>query len=452
MLPSIFQSFFEKRPICVMARALVERLFRPEHLNELFEKKKLRQYTKKLPFASLVELMVSVVSCVETSVFSAYRKRQKTLGVSDQAVYDKLDHMEVGISAALVADSAKQADEIIDELGAKKPSLLPGYRVRIIDGNHLSATQHRLKELWTISDAPLPGKALVVFDPQTDLATEVFLTPDGHAQERSLLDDVIQTVCEKDLWIADRNFCTLKMLFSIADKKAFFVIRQHGNVVGNLQGEKQCLGMGPTGKVDVQEIELEFEGRKKVFRRVTVYLNEATRDGDMVIQILTNLPKEDASAIVVAEIYSKRWGIETYFAEVTRTLACEINTLAYPKAALFVFCLALMIRNAVSVMKAAMSAEHGEKKADEISGYYLGLEIEETYDGMMVAIPEAEWTIFRTMSLKEFAEALKGMARQMDLDKYRRSKRGEKKPKPKRTQYRNGGHVSTHKILTANSP
>ena len=54
-------------------------------------------------------------------------------------------------------------------------------------------------------------------DPELGLARQVFLTPDGHAQERSLLDDVLQTVRERDLWMADRNFCTMKFLFAIAD-------------------------------------------------------------------------------------------------------------------------------------------------------------------------------------------------------------------------------------------
>lgn len=452
MLPTVFQAFLDNRPVCVMARALLERLFRPERLNHLFERTALRQYTNKLPFSSLVELMTCVVSCVDSSVYSAYRKRRKSLGVSDQAIYDKLDNMEVGISAALVADSAKQSAEIIDQLGAKREPLLPGYHVRILDGNHFSATQRRLKPLRPISDAPLPGKALVVLDPQTGLATDVFLTPDGHAQERSLLDDVIPVVRPKDLWIADRNFCTLKLLFSTVEAGAFFVIRQHGNVTGRLLGQKRYRGISPSGKVSEQDIELEFEGRKLRLRRITVYLNEATRDGDSVIHILTNLPDTDASAVVGANLYLNRWKIETFFAEVTRTLACEIDTLAYPKAALFVFCLALMISNAVAVMKSAIRAEHGAEKAEEMSGYYLGLEIEETHEGMMVAIPESEWAIFRMMSLDEFVVVLKEMARRMDLDKYRRSKRGAKKPQPKRTPYRKGGHVSTHQILAQKPP
>ena len=61
----------------------------------------------------------------------------------------------------------------------------------------------------------------------------------------------------------------------------------------------------------------------------------------------------------LARVYGKRWSIETAFFEITTTLTCEINTLAYPKAALFAFCLALLAYNAVSLIKAALRSEHG---------------------------------------------------------------------------------------------
>lgn len=76
--------------------------------------------------------------------------------------------------------------------------------------------EHRLKELRQISSAPLPGQSLVVLDPSLMLAVDVFPCEDGHAQERSLFDEVLPTVEEDDVWIADRNFCTLNFLFGVA--------------------------------------------------------------------------------------------------------------------------------------------------------------------------------------------------------------------------------------------
>jgi len=448
MLPKAFDAFIQQRPICVMARAVVENFFQPERLDALFERTAERQYQRTLLFSSVIELMQAVVLGVEPSVYAAYRHRRKTLKVSDQAIYNKLAGMELGLSATLVRDSAQQAVPVIDELKARREPWLPGYRMRILDGNHLSATEHRIEELRTTWAAPLPGKVLVVLEPETGLATDVFLTPDGHAQERSLLDDVLQTVQERDVWIADRNFCTFKFLFEIAKKLGFFIIRQHGTVKGKLKGRRRFIGEGSTGKVYEQEIQLTLGGETRTFRRISVELKVATRDGDLVLHLLTNLPEKNASGVDVAELYRKRWTIETLFLEVMQTLACEINTLCYPPAALFVFCLALVAANAVGVIKAALRAAHGDEEADQLSGYYLALEIKQIHEGMMIALPPACWEVFCGMSVPSFAKLLKKIAAQVDLAMYRKTPRGPKKAPPKKDRYENGGHVSTHKLLT----
>lgn len=449
MLPQSFDAFVQQRPICVMAQAVLENLFQPTRLDALFERTAQRQYQRTWLFSSLIALMPSVVLGVEPSVYAAYRHRRHTLGVSAEAVYNKLDGLELGVSAALVHDAAQQAAPVIDALTARRAPWLPGDRVRILEGNHLSATEHRLAELRTTWAAPLPGKVLVVLEPETGLATDVFLTPDGQAQERSLLDDVLLVVTARDLWIADRNFCTRKFLFAIAAKQAFFVVRQHGTLTGELTGKRRFVGTGSTGDVYEQKIRLTYDGQTRVLRRITVELTEATRDGDRELHLLTNLPKKDATGVAVAELYRQRWTIETLFLEVTQTLTCEIHTLCYPTAALLVFCLALVAANAVAVIKAALRATHTEKAADDLSGYYLALEIRQAYDGMMVALPPPCWDVFADLPASRLAQELKRIAAHVDRETYRKSPRGPKKKPPKKTRYCNGGHVSTHKLLTA---
>jgi hypothetical protein len=147
-------------------------------------------------------------------------------------------------------------------------------------------------------------------------------------------------------------------------------------------------------------------------------------------------------------VYGKRWSIETAFFEITTTLSCEINTLGYPKAALCTLCLALMAYNAVSLIKAALRSAHGRQQVNEEgSGYDLSLEISRTYDGMMIAIPAPHWALFRELSDKEFANALREVASSVNLSKYQKHPRGPKKKPPERMPYQNGKHVSTAKLL-----
>jgi hypothetical protein len=136
------------------------------------------------------------------------------------------------------------------------------------------------------------------------------------------------------------------------------------------------------------------------------------------------------------------------FHELTETLTCEVNTLGYPKAALFGFCLALMAYNAVSVLKAALRAVHGYETVHQaISPYYLALEISQTYDGMMVAIPRPHWIIFRLLNAQQLADVLQELAAHVHLRRYKKHPRGPTKKPTERTAYKNGNHVSTAKIL-----
>jgi hypothetical protein len=100
----------------------------------------------------------------------------------------------------------------------------------------------------------------------------------------------------------------------------------------------------------------------------------------MELTLLTNLSRSTAHAKLIAEIYRKRWTIETAFQELEAHLHSEINSLGYPNAALFGFCVALVAYNVLAVVKGALRSVHGEQKiANEVSGYYLAGHLQRTY-------------------------------------------------------------------------
>ena len=168
--------------------------------------------------------------------------------------------------------------------------------------------------------------------------------------------------------------------------------------------------------------------------------------------ILTNLPKK-VNAKKVANLYRKRWTIENAFQELAEHLNSEINTLGYPKAALFGFCVALIAYNIMSVIKGALRSVHGSERIEnEVSGYYVADEISATYRGMMIAIPAKHWRIFETMSNREFTKVLRMLALNVNLAKYRKHPRGPKKPPPKRTHHKNQPHVSTFRLIADRRP
>jgi IS4 transposase len=452
ILGEVFERFAQESPLTVMAQGVLENALNPAVVDRLFEDVAEAQYTRKLLFSSVVDLMSTVVCRIKPAIHSAYKARKATIGVSLKAVYDKLDRTEPGLSEALVSTTARRLEPVIDAMGGARDPLLPGYRVKILDGNHLASTEHRIEELRVLRAGALPGQALVVLDPRLMLVSDVVTCEDGHAQERSLLDRVLPLVTARDVWVDDRNFCTTEFLFGIAQRGAFFVTRQHAATLRwEFVGKRRRRGRIETGEVFEQTIKAVNDAGEVLFlRRITVELDKPTRDGDRQIHLLTNLPREDAPAKRIAELYRGRWTIETAFAELAATLNGEVQTLGYPKAALFAFCVALVAYNVLSTVKAALRAVHGQQRvSEEISAYDVAEEVQMTHRGMMIAIPEDEWVVIQEMTPWELGAVLVELAGLVRMDEYRKSTRGPKKPPPKKQSGAKIKHVATAKILAA---
>ena len=225
------------------------------------------------------------------------------------------------------------------------------------------------------------------------------------------------------------------------------MLRQHGNWPFSLRGERRECGRTDAGVVYEQAMELTSEEATLPVRRVTLALDKPTRNSDAEIHVVTHLPQGAATAAAVAALYRKRWTIEKRFYEVTQTLECEPNTLGYPKAALFAFCLALTASNAVALLKAALRIAYGKEATAEMSSHTMASEVRQTYRGMMVALPPPLWSGFAVLPASGLAETLRRMAEQVKPAFYRKARRGPKKPRPPRDKYKNKPHVSTQRLL-----
>ena len=365
MFSAIFEQFVETSPLSVMVRAIMERIFLPEKLDELFEQTAEKQYTRELLFSTVVELMSLVVSKIHPSVNAAYKALEKVVGVSKPAFYGKLNGLEPSISQALVRYSSEELLPVITQLGDPHVIELPEYAIRIADGNHLGATEHRIAVLRSQRAGALPGQSIAVLDPQQMLVTDVFPCEDGHAQERSIFPVVLETVQVDQVWIADRNFCTRQFLSDIAAREAYFIIREHLNLPWQALGPLKEVGRSDTGKVFEQTVKITADsGTSLTLRRIVIQLYQPTRHGDSKVAIFTNLPTTVVNAPTVANLYLKRWSVEGMFQVITDVFACELDTLGYPRAALFVFCVAVVAFNILSIVKAALKTVHGVGKIE----------------------------------------------------------------------------------------
>jgi len=449
MLTEVFAAFVEQSPVSVMMRALMERIFRPQRLDDIFAGQAKVQYTRELLFSTLVNLLSLVVCGIHPSVNAAYKAKAKELNVNRSAVYQKLNGVEPTVSAALLRETSAELGHLIQQMGGASPPLLAGYQTHILDGNALAATDHRLNVLQSVAAAPLPGKSLVVLDPALRLAVDIFPCEDGHAQERRLFQRVIDRVKAGQLWIADRNMCTLDLLMSMAQRQAAFIIREHQKLPWQAIDKLEHVGQVEAGDVWEQPIQIQQGEETLRLRRIVLRLTKATRHGDQEIVCLSNLPTTAADAAHVLQLYRERWQVEGLFLSVTQHFEGEIKTLAYPQAALFSFTLALIAYNILATLKAALASVHGVGKIEAaLSDFYVVDELQGTYRGMMIAIAPHHWQEFAEMPIADLARVLKELAAKVNLQRFLKATRKKKKKKKPPRYDPKRPHVSIAKLLS----
>lgn len=445
----LLNKYVDMCPFAVLTQAAIRGVMANE-LDQLFEEHRTQQYERMLSFSAMTTAVADVVLRFANNFRQAYATHKKELKVSLTSFYNKINSTELPISEALVARSAERANGLLDQLGYVPREVLKGYRVFAVDGNHLQESEKRLEPLRMLHDAPLPGTTVARFDLQRRMFDRAYLLADAHAQESSVLDRVLGDLQQGDLLLADRHYCILDFLRSADAKKVCFLIRQHGRFKGVLMGERSLIGRSSTGTVYEQKIKTCDASGALEMRRITVELDQQTRDGDGVIHLLTNLPST-VSAQAIADIYRHRWEEETAYYYVTTTLTCEVAAIGTPQAALFLFCVALMAFNIRQVIFAALCAVHDEALVKEVSHHALSVEASRYSDGMLVMLDDEYWSELLGDSPEDLAHLLRYLSRKIEIKRYLKSRRGPKKKIDKPPRTRPKTHVSTGKILKKTS-
>lgn len=451
VMNAVIERCAEQSPITVMARLALQRALEPAWIDAVFERECGAQYTRELLFSTTVELMSVVAVGIRPSLHAA-AQACPDLPVSVQALYDKVKRTEPNLVRALVVGGAERLGEVLAPMSQGKAPTVRGYRLRIVDGNHLPASEKRLKPLRGFRGAALPGHSLVVYDPDQEMVVDLVPCEDGHAQERSVMAPLLERAQPGELWIADRNFSTRTILWGWQRQGCGFIVREHGRTPNpRALDEMRYQGRITTGAVREQAVVIEDEaGQALRLRRIEVQLDEPTEDGDTVIRILTNLPKSHFTARKVARLYRRRWQIEALFGRLESVLHSEIRSLGYPRAALLAFGVAILAYNVLTVLQSAVWAAHDLAEGDiELSPFYVATEVRAHYAGMMMAVAGAAWKQYDAMSAPQLADILLRMAAHANPATLRKHPRAPKQPKKK--AYVCGAvarrHVSTARVL-----
>jgi len=451
MLKSIFERFSKKAPVALLFRSLFARVFSPQKLNRIFSENRFWQVESSLLFSTVVEIVGSVVVRAKPSVHASFISHEEEVGVSKQAFYDKLAGIEVPVCEAMISECTAELVALLSAAQIKKPDLIEGYHCFVIDGKRLDGTEHRLDVARFTKSAPLPGSIVGILDTRVELFVHAIFDPDAYANERKMLAPYMTKFEKGALYFADSNFCDGPLIAAFLESNTFFVVRHHGRspswrkIVGC---PKRLVGTDPAKqKVYEQEIEVQLPDKSWIrLRRITVVLATPTRDGDTELHLLTNLPTR-VSAPCISEGYRGRWTIEVCLGKIASALNAEINTLSYPRACLFCFCLGLLAFNMISTLKQLLTRYNKTKQIPKLSDYYIALEIGESQLAFDICFDHADWQKLQRMTSADFLQWVSDIAKNAKLTKYRTHTRAPKKPPPKRSSGKKRAHFSTHRAL-----
>ena len=421
-----------------MVRAALEHALPSGWVDEVFEAHRERQYARELLFSTVVELMTLVSLGLRPSLHAAARQ-MPGLPVSLASLYDKVNHTEPGVLRALVRGSAERLGPVVAAVG--HGASLPGWRVRVLDGNHLPGSEKRLGLLRGHRGAALPGQSLVVYDPDLGLVVDMVAQEDAHASERAAVPALLDGAEPGQLWIGDRHFCTGAILQGWQDAGAGFIVREHGRHPRLAdEGAWHTCGRVETGSVREQAIQVGGHqasvsaspaspgGAAPRWRRVELALDQPTEDGETTIRLWSNLPGE-VGAERVADLYRTRWQIEGMFGRLERVLNSEVTSLGHPRAALLGFAAAVLAYNVLTLLARCVEQAHQQPQPPpEVSTYHLAVQIRGSYEGLLIAVPPEYWPPWHPADPAGLAQHLLRLARNIDPKQVATSKR---KPKPK---------------------
>ena len=154
--PVVLERFERHAPASVMARMALDHAFPAGWVDAVFEAHRQKQYARELLFSTVVELMTLVCLGLRPSLHAAARQMDG-LPVSLASLYDKVNHTELSVLRALVQGSAERLLPVMAAVSER--TSLPGWQVRVLDGNHLAASEKRLGPLRAFRGAALPSQS-----------------------------------------------------------------------------------------------------------------------------------------------------------------------------------------------------------------------------------------------------------------------------------------------------
>lgn len=392
-VPLFSATVLEKLPLADSVWRLLHFTLEDSWLEDLWGRHRGRCYQKDLKFSTLAHLITDALLEHQGSGHQAFERAQErdTLPVAISSTYDKLGHLPLALSEALLQEGTRRLQAVLPEIPAVDPlaGCWADHEVFGADGKAIKHVKRLLKPLRGLQAGILGARAAVGLNLRTGLAVALVGHLDGEAGEAALTQDLLSQLAaaagpEKP-WVVvlDRLYCNLSFPQEVVKAGGHFLIRFCSNTTfvpdaarptqqsHDAQGQRIVQEWGWLGKVEKED--------RQYVRRITKDLPSGPE-----ISVVTDLldeatyPAEDLLAT-----YHQRWGLETVFHQITDVFSLRHLIGTRPQAVLFQLSICLLLYNALQVVRAHL-AWHQQCAAKTISNEKLFYDLKR----QMVAVSE----------------------------------------------------------------
>lgn len=226
----------------------------------------------------------------------------------------------------------------------------------VMDGSQLAAVARRLKILWKVREAVLPGRIFVLYDLFRGVCRALQFDPDAAKNENLLAKQALDLMPEGTLVLGDRLFGHSGYFEELSRRKLWGVFRRHGmakvrklKVLGRKHKGREFLddtlvvvGCGENGKTKQTLRLIRYRGKK---RRLEAFTNV--------------LDPKKLPAHKAVELYGLRWSVERMFFDLKVVLNLNCFYAANPNAIAMQVYAAAIVYNAFRIMQARIAQQHG---------------------------------------------------------------------------------------------
>ncbi|MBN2260751.1 MAG: IS4 family transposase [Clostridiales bacterium] len=252
----------------------------------------------------------------------------------------------------------------------ERVTLWNGHRLLSIDGSYICLPySEELKNIYGThnnqnkTEDVILGRVSVLYDVLNNIVLEGFLLPKTNG-EITIAHEHIKQLYVNDLVILDRGYPSFALAYEILEKGSNFLFRckhEYNNVTEQFMAS------------DKQEDIVEIKSKQKQSFKGKTYTKDSTiqvrlikiplDNGEIELLMTSLIDREKYPCEYFKELYSKRWGIETYYDRLKNILNLENFSGLTNQAILQDFQCALFISNVQSLI-----LEEAQQSADKKYG------------------------------------------------------------------------------------